>query len=94
MSYDQNRILIQQQKNGVGTAGFVLSLIALFLSWVPFLGWIIWVAGLILSAVGVFRQPKGLAIAGLVISLIGLIILIFAVVILAAIGIEAASQSF
>jgi len=31
---------------------------------------------LILSFVGVFKQPKGLAIAGLVISLIGIILLL------------------
>jgi hypothetical protein len=75
----------QQEKNsnGMGVAGFVLALIALFLSWVPVLGWILWVLGLIFSLVGVFRKPKGLAIAGLVISFIGLIILI---VVLAAIG--------
>jgi hypothetical protein len=39
------------------------------------LGWILWILGLVLSFVGVFREPRGLAIAGLVISLIGLIII-------------------
>ena len=41
----QTIIVNQQEKksNGVGTAGFVLALIALFLFWVPVLGWIIWV---------------------------------------------------
>ena len=66
----------EKKSNGVGTAGFVLALIAVFLSWVPVLGWIIWLLGLILSFVGVFKQPKGLAIAGLVISLIGIILLL------------------
>jgi hypothetical protein len=74
----QTIIVNQQEKksNGVGTAGFVLALIALFLGWVPVLGWIIWVLGLILSFVGVFKTPKGMAIAGLVISLIGIILLL------------------
>ena len=54
----------------------VLALIALFLGWVPVLGWILWLLGLILSFIGVFKKPKGLAIAGLVISLIGIIVLI------------------
>lgn len=74
----QTIIVNQQEKksNGVGTAGFVLALIALFLGWVPVLGWIIWVLGLILSFVGVFKAPKGMAIAGLVISLIGIILLL------------------
>lgn len=62
--------------NGVGTAGFVLALIGLFLSWIPVLGWMIWFLGLILSFCGIFRTPKGLAIAGLVISLIDFIILV------------------
>jgi hypothetical protein len=73
-----------KESNGVGTAGFVLALIALFFSWVPVLGWIVWFLGLILSAVGLAGKPKGLAAAGLVISLIGLIILI--VIIIAASG--------
>ena len=74
----QTIIINQQEKksNGVGTAGFVLALIALFLGWVPVLGWIVWVLGLILSFVGVFKKPKGMAIAGLVISLIGIILLL------------------
>jgi hypothetical protein len=68
----------QQEKksNGIGTAGFVLALIALFLGWIPVLGWILWFLGLVLSFVGVFRLPRGLAIAGLVISLIGIILLL------------------
>ena len=56
----------EKKSNGVGTAGFVLAL----------LGWILWVLGLILSLVGVFRTPRGLSIAGLVISFLGLILLI------------------
>tara|TARA_R110000868_G_scaffold57528_15_gene177604 strand:+ start:234 stop:545 length:312 start_codon:yes stop_codon:yes gene_type:complete len=67
----------QNESNGTGTTGFVLALIALFLGWIPILGWIIWILGLILSFVGIFKKPKGLAIAGLVISLLGLILLIF-----------------
>ena len=77
-SQGQTIIINQQQKksNGLGTAGFVLALIALFLGWVPVLGWILWLLGLIFSFIGVFKKPKGLAIAGLVISLIGIIVLI------------------
>ncbi|HOR83001.1 MAG TPA: hypothetical protein PLF32_10165 [Bacteroidales bacterium] len=67
---------LEKKSNDIGTAGFVLALIAIFLGWVPVLGWIIWLLGLILSFVGVFKQPKGLAIAGLVISLIGIILLL------------------
>ena len=62
--------------NGMGVAGFVLALLGLFLGWVPVLGWVLWVLGLIFSLVGVFRTPKGLAIAGLIITFIGLIVLL------------------
>jgi hypothetical protein len=74
----QTVIINQQQSssNGVGTAGFVLALIAVFLGWVPVLGWILWILGLILSLVGIFKKPKGLAITGLVISFIDLLLLI------------------
>ncbi|MDR2148925.1 MAG: hypothetical protein LBE91_20990 [Tannerella sp.] len=65
-----------KETNGIGTAGFVLALIALFLSWVPVLDWIVWALGLIFSFIGVFRKPKGLAIAGLIISLIVVIIIV------------------
>lgn len=66
----------EPQSNGMGTAGFVLSLIALFLGWIPFIGWVVWLLGLIFSCIGVFRKPNGLAIAGLVISLIGILLLL------------------
>ena len=84
-------IIIKQDKvesNGIGTAGFVLSLVSIFLGWIPILGWIIWILGLILSFVGIFRRPKGLAIAGLVISLIGLI---FLILVFGMIGVAAAA---
>lgn len=66
----------QKKSNGLGTAGFVLSLIAIFLCWIPILDWILWALGLIFSFVGVFKRPRGLAIAGLVISLICVVILV------------------
>lgn len=72
-------IIIHQQvkkSNGTGTAGFVLALIGLFLGWIPVLGWILWILGLIFSFVGIFKKPKGMAIAGLVISLIDIILIL------------------
>src|SRR4051812_24367277 len=68
---------VERKSNGIGTAGFVLALIALFLGWIPIVGWIIWILGLILSIVGLMGTPKGLAVAGLVISLVGIILLMF-----------------
>ena len=72
-------VIIQQaavQKNGAGTAGFVLALLGFIFSWVPVLGIILWILGLIFSLVGVFKSPKGLAITGLVITFIGFFILL------------------
>ena len=76
----QQTVIIQQApsqgSNGLGTAGFILALLALIFCWVPVLDWILWILGLVLSFCGVFKAPKGLAIAGLVISLIGLILIV------------------
>lgn len=77
---DHNQtIIIQQpvrQSNGTGTAGFVLSLIALILSWLPGVGWVVWFLGFLLSFIGIFKSPRGLAITGFIISIIDLIILV------------------
>lgn len=67
----------QKKSNGMGVAGFILALIALFFGWVPILGWILWILGLVFSFIGVFRSPKGLAITGLIISFIGIILILF-----------------
>ena len=72
----QTVIVYQRQTNGTGVAGFILSLIALFMGWLPVLVWILWLLGLILSSAGVSRKPNGLAIAGIVISLISLALLL------------------
>ena len=81
---------IQKKSNGLAIAGFVLALLALFLGWVPVLGWILWLLGLIFSLVGIFKTPRGFAIAGLVISLLGLILLL---VVFAGLGLAAAAAA-
>lgn len=52
--------------NPVGLAGFIVSLVSLVAC-----GGLLSPVGLILSLVGCFRQPRGLAIAGLVLGIIG-----------------------
>ena len=74
---NQQTVIIQPKSNGVGVTGFIIALIALFLGWIPVFGWILWLLGLILSFAGIFKKPRGFAIAGLIISLIGIILLIF-----------------
>jgi hypothetical protein len=60
----------EKSSNGLGTAGFVLGLIGLFTS--PF--FILGFLGLLFSFIGVFKAPRGLAIAGLTLSIISLVI--------------------
>ncbi|MGH3812224.1 MAG: DUF4352 domain-containing protein [Pseudonocardiaceae bacterium] len=71
-----------QPKNGLGTAGFILGLIGAIFSLIPIIGVIAWflvIPGLVLAAVGFARTRKGeatnagLAIAGIVLSLVGLL---------------------
>jgi hypothetical protein len=68
--------IVQNKSNGIGTAGFVLALIGLLFFWVPVIKWILWFLGAIFSIVGCFKEPRGLAIAGVVISFIGIILII------------------
>ena len=72
-NYQQPQVVYVQQprrSNGLGVAGFVLALLGLIFSWTVIVGGILWLLGLIFSFIGVFRRPKGLAIAGLVISVV------------------------
>lgn len=64
------------RSNGVGTAGFVIALLSLLFCWVPGFNGVVWFIGLILSFCGLFKSPRGLAIAGFLISIIDLIVLI------------------
>ena len=65
-----------RQKNGPGTAGLVLSILGLVLCWVPIANVILWFLGFLFSFIGMFKRPKGKAIAGLVISIVSLVVLI------------------
>ena len=76
-TYQQQYYVEQPRKsNGIGVAGFVLALIALFVGWIPIVGWIVWILGLLFSFIGVFKAPRGLAIAGLIISLLALLVIV------------------
>lgn len=73
--------------NGLATSGFVVALIGACLALIPFVGtvsWIISPVGLILSAVGLviaLRRPghpkRGLAIAGIILSLVGIALCVY-----------------
>ena len=60
-----------------GIIALILGIFALILCWVPFLGLLLGIAGLIISIVGIKKQSaKGIAIAGLVLSILALIVAI------------------
>ena len=70
-------IIIQQQtgnRNGLGVAGFIMSITGLVLCWVPILSWLLLVPAFLLSFIGQFRKPRTMAVIGTIIS--GLIIFI------------------
>ena len=75
---------VRTRSNCLGTAGFVLSLIgfvfAILFLVMPYWGLvfipvvvILLVLGFVFSSIGLFRSPKGLAITGFIISLLGII---------------------
>ena len=64
-------------KNGLGVAGFVIALIGAIISWIPLLnvvGVILCGIGFILALIAVFKKPRGMAIAGLILAIIGCIV--------------------
>lgn len=74
---NQTTVIVNQQgSNGIGTAGFILAILGLVLSWFPLANFVIWFLGFIFSFIGVFKAPRGLAVTGLILSLIDIIIVI------------------
>lgn len=69
--------MADNQKNGLGVAGFVVALIGAILSWIPFVnvfGVILCAVGFILALIGCFKKPRGLAIAGVILAIAGAVI--------------------
>jgi hypothetical protein len=60
---------IAQPTNGLAVASMILGIIAIFTFWIPFLGWVPVILGLVLGLIA-FSQPygRGMAIAGVVCS--------------------------
>ena len=74
------------RSNGLGTAGFVLALLGLIFFLIPILDLLLWFLGALFSFIGVFKAPRGLAIAGLVISFIAFIVLVILLGVIAALA--------
>ena len=79
---DQNNgqtIIIKQevpQKNGVGIAGFVMSITGLILCWVPIIKWLLLVPAFLLSFIGMFKKPRTLAVIGTIISALVILVIV------------------
>lgn len=84
-NHPQPAMMSKPQGNGLAVAGFVCALLSVVLFWLVVVNFILWVLGLVFSAVGLSRSKKlglphkGLAIAGLVIALVPGVILVFIV---------------
>ena len=64
----------KQKMNVLGLVGLILGIIAAVVAWVPCLGVYAFfpgIVGVVLSAIGLKHVKKGIAIAGLICSLIG-----------------------
>lgn len=62
------------KKNGIGKAGMIVSIVGFVLSFIPIiniLGFVVALVGGVLSLIGVFKQPRKLAIIGLILSALG-----------------------
>lgn len=65
------------RKNGIALAGMIISIVAIVFCWIPYLGLILAIAGLVLSIVGACKKNaggKGKAVAGIVVAGIALLI--------------------
>ncbi len=73
----------ERQGNPLAITGFILSLVMWVAFIVPHLSFVLWLAALTFSSIGLSRSRrrgaphKGLAIAGLCISLVGVVIVVF-----------------
>jgi hypothetical protein len=99
-TYQQSQPPSGQPKNGLGTTGFILGLIGAIFSLIPIIGVVAWflvIPGLVLASVGFARTRKGeadntgLAIAGIVLSLVGLLFCILYAAVFATAVSDAAS---
>ncbi len=82
------------RRNGVAVAGMILGIVALVFCWVPYLGLILAVLGLVLSLVGVCKKNtagKGKGIVGTVLA--GIALMVAFIITLALSGSSSASGS-
>ncbi len=80
--------------NGKGLAGMIVGILSYVFCWVPILGFVLGLIGVILSGIGLSRKDRyrlnGFAVAGLILSILALVwgliyIFVFFIVIAAAV---------
>lgn len=76
-NYIQSTSTVPLENNTLGLAGFILSIVAFIFSWIPLFGGILWLVGAILSIIGLFKAPRGFAIAGTIISFLMMFVFLF-----------------
>ena len=77
----ENTVIVKEKgSNGLGLAGFILSVIGLLLGILHPIALISLLIGFILSFIGLFRKPREFAIAGFIISSICILLAVFAIV--------------
>lgn len=89
----EQTVLVQQSKtstNALGVVGFIFSLIGLFFGWCFWPVALISLLGAFLSFIGMFREPRGLAIAGFIIGLLGSVVLAILIAVIGVLGVGAA----
>ncbi len=64
----------QDESNGHGIASLILGIVSIVFSWVPFLGLVSGIVGIVLSIKQRKISPNGIATGGLVTSIIGIVI--------------------
>lgn len=73
---NEPRYIYVRESNTIGKAGFFINLIALALGitgigLIP--GFILWILGSLFSFIGLFKRPRGMAIAGVILGILGAI---------------------
>lgn len=66
--------VISKRSNGFGKAGLALSILGVVFCWLPVFGWLFTPLAFLFSFIGIFRSPRGQAIAGIIISGVSLLL--------------------
>lgn len=67
----------KKEGKSFGITGFILGLLSVILFWIPIFGFILGLCGIIFSSIQIKRRSTGLAVAGLILGIIGVVIGIF-----------------